>query len=119
MQTGDTGFGWAEPVVQVVKPGGASVLYGNVIADRVQAFAADAAKGIARDHAIGTASGAIDGVPPLADHEWMRLQTRWIMVNCGVIDPDSIDHYIARGGYEQYMAATKLDRDELIKSSPV
>ncbi len=116
MQTGDTGFAWMEPVVQVVKPGGASILYGNVTADRVAAFAADATKGIAREHAIGVVSGsAADGVPALDSIDWMRIQTRWIMANCGVIDPDNIDHYIARGGYGQYMAAIQMDPDELIK----
>ena len=115
MQTGDTGFAWAEPVVQVVKPGGQWLLYGNVTADEASAFASDAAKDIARDYAIGVVFGAADGVPPIADHEWMKIQARWIMANCGVIDPDSIDHYIARGGYGPYMAASQMDPDELIK----
>ena len=115
MQTGDTGLAWMEPVVQVTKPGGQSVLYGKVTADKATAFAGSAAKGIAHDHAVGVVSGAADGVPALADLDWMKIQTRWIMHNCGVIDPDSIDHYIARGGYGVYMDAVKLDRDELIK----
>jgi NADH-quinone oxidoreductase subunit F len=116
MQTGDTGFAWMEPVVQVIKPGGASVLYGNVTADKAAAFAADAVKGVALDHAIGVVAGdATDGVPELDSIGWMRIQKRWIMANCGVIDPDNIDHYIARGGYAQYMAASQMDRDELIK----
>ena len=116
MQTGDTGFAWMEPVVQVVKPGGASILYGHVTADRVAAFAADAMKDVAREHAIGVVSGAAtEGVPALDGIDWMRIQTRWIMSNCGVIDPDNIDHYIARGGYGQYMTASQMDPDELIK----
>ena len=28
-----------------------------------------------------------------------RPQTRWVLANCGIIDPASIDEYIARGGY--------------------
>src|SRR6185295_9544893 len=68
MQTGDTGFAFAEPVVQVTKPGGAAVLYGNVAPERVPEFAAAAMQGVAREFALGVVSGpAADGVAPLAD----------------------------------------------------
>ncbi|HYM15000.1 MAG TPA: NADH-ubiquinone oxidoreductase-F iron-sulfur binding region domain-containing protein [Dehalococcoidia bacterium] len=114
MQTGDTGFAWAEPVVQVVKPGGQAVLYGHVSPDRAEAFAKAALGGIATDHAIGVVSGTAPGVPALDSLDWMKIQTRWIMHNCGVIDPEQIDHYIARGGYAPFLAATKLTPEELI-----
>ncbi len=115
MQTGDTGFAWMEPVVQVVKPGGESILYGHVTPSRAEAFAVAALKGVASEHVIGSVAGNVAGVPALADSEFMRIQTRWIMANCGVIDPESIDHYIARGGYGVYMAASQTDPEELIK----
>ncbi len=115
MQTGDAGLAWAEPVVEVRKPDGQHVLYGHVTADKAAAFAKAAAAGIAKEHAIGVISGAAtDGVPMLADIDWAKIQVRWLMHNCGVIDPDNIDHYIARGGYSQYMAAAQMDRDALI-----
>jgi hypothetical protein len=41
-----------------------------------------------------------------ADLDWMKIQTRWMMHNCGVI-VHFIDHYIARGGYGVYMDAVK------------
>jgi NADH-quinone oxidoreductase subunit F len=99
----------------VVRTGGAQVLYGNVTADKVQAFATAAVRGIAKEYAIGIVDGpATDGVPALADLDWMKIQVRWIMQNCGVIDPDSVDHYIARGGYETFVRSAAMDRDELI-----
>ncbi len=114
MQTGDAGLAWAEPVVEVRKSDGQHVLYGHVTADKVEAFATAAATSVAKDHAIGVISGAADGVPMLADLDWAKAQVRWLMYNCGVIDPDNIDHYIARGGYSHYMAASQMDRDALI-----
>jgi len=114
MQTGDTGFTFAEPVVQVTLPGGTSILYGDVTAGRAEAFAAAAATGVARDHALGVVSGAVAGVPQLAELDWMKIQVRWMMHNCGVIDPENIDHYIARGGYSQFMAASEMDPVALI-----
>ncbi len=114
MLTGDDGIGWAEPVVQVRKPDGQHILYGNITADKVEAFAAAAVKGVAKDLAIGLISGTADGVPKLGELDWAKIQVRWLMHNCGVINPDNIDHYVGRGGYQQFMDATKMSRDELI-----
>ena len=115
METGDAGLAWAEPVVEVRKPGGQHVLYGHVTAATVDGFAKAAAAGIAREHAIGVIAGApVDGTPMLADIAWTKGQVRWLMYNCGVIDPGNIDHYIARGGYSHFVAAAQMDRDALI-----
>ncbi|MEX2224840.1 MAG: NADH-ubiquinone oxidoreductase-F iron-sulfur binding region domain-containing protein [Dehalococcoidia bacterium] len=115
MQTGDTGMAFAEPVVKVVLPDAPAVVYGNVTDDKAEAFVAQALRGIAKDYAIGIVDGpATDGVPALDDTDWMKIQVRWMMRNCGEIDPDSIDHYIARGGYGTFVQSAQMDRDELI-----
>ncbi len=113
--TGDTGLSFAEPVVEVRRPGAVAVMYGHVTADRVEAFASEAVAGVAHDLVIGAAGPAANGVPSLTDLDWMKIQVRWMMQNCGVIDPDNIDHYIARGGYRTFLDSAALDRDELIK----
>jgi NADH-quinone oxidoreductase subunit F len=116
MRTGDTGFAWAEPVVRVVKPDGTAILYGNVTAGRTEAFVRDALAGVAREHVIGVvAGGPIDGVPALDDLDWMKIQTRFLTANCGIIDPEDLDHYVARDGYKTFDDARRVDRDELIK----
>ena len=116
-QTGDTGLAWAEPVVEVRKPGGERILYGNVTADNAASFA-DRSDGRRRERArhrrhrrpASTAS------PRSRPSTGCSPQTRWLMHNCGVIDPDSIDHYIARGGYGTFVeAVADVDRDELIE----
>lgn len=114
MQTGDDGLSWAEPVVQVRKPDGQHILYGHVTADKAEAFVAVAAKGVAKEHAIGVINGAADGVPMLRDLDWAKIQVRWLMHNCGVIDPDNLDHYLGRGGYQQFVEAARMSRDDLI-----
>ncbi|HZP56426.1 MAG TPA: NADH-ubiquinone oxidoreductase-F iron-sulfur binding region domain-containing protein [Dehalococcoidia bacterium] len=116
MRTGDTGLAWAEPVVQVTHPDRRRVLYGRVTARDAEAFAAAAAKDIDRERAIAViAGGPVAGVPALEELPWMRLQVRWLMANCGVIDPEDIAHYIARGGYSRFEEARKTGRDELIE----
>jgi NADH:ubiquinone oxidoreductase subunit F (NADH-binding) len=40
-----------------------------------------------------------NGVPFLDEHPFFAPQTRWVLANCGLVDPASLDEYLARGGY--------------------
>ena len=116
MRTGDTGFAFAEPVVQVLTPDGRRVMYGTVAPDHARAFAQQAVAGVAKEWAVAVMEGeAVPGVPMLADLPWMRIQVRWMMENCGVVDPENIDHYIARDGYRQFADAVTHTQDEMIE----
>ncbi|GMW00499.1 MAG: NADH dehydrogenase [Candidatus Hydrogenedentota bacterium] len=42
---------------------------------------------------------AWDGIPFMDEHPFFKPQTRWVLEHCGIVDPISIDEYIARGGY--------------------
>ena len=45
----------------------------------------------------------------------MALQTRRVMKHHGLIDPENIDHYIAQGGYSQFVRAlTSMTREEIL-----
>jgi NADH-quinone oxidoreductase subunit F len=114
MRTGDDGISWAEPIVQVRKPDGQHVLYGHVTADKAEEFANAAIRGVAKEHAVGVIHGSAEGVPMLRDLDWAKMQVRWLMYNCGVIDPENIDHYLGRGGYRTFVEATRMSRDALI-----
>ena len=51
----------------------------------------------------------------LDDSTFMKKQVRIAMRNCGVIDPESIDEYIARDGYQAlHKALTSMTPDEVI-----
>ncbi len=114
--TGDTGFAWAEPVVLITTTNGATVLYGDVTPDRVEKLLDQGLDGVCRDLAICVMSGPdVPGVPRFEETPYGRIQTRWLMRNCGVIDPENIWHYIARGGYASFMRATELSPDDLIE----
>jgi NADH:ubiquinone oxidoreductase subunit F (NADH-binding)/NAD-dependent dihydropyrimidine dehydrogenase PreA subunit len=39
------------------------------------------------------------GVRPFDEHPFFAPQTRWVLANCGIVDPASIEEYLARGGY--------------------
>ncbi len=40
-----------------------------------------------------------DDVAYLDEHPFFAPQTRWVLANCGIVDPARIDEYLARGGY--------------------
>ena len=51
------------------------------------------------------------------DIPFYRQQTRVTLRNVGVIDPENIDEYLARGGYEAArMALTTMQPDEIIET---
>ncbi len=88
VSTGCIGACHAEPMVEVRAADGSTFLYGNI----------DESKA----HAIvdGLASGS-----PVAelllpkDYPYIARQKRIVLSRCGVIDPESIDQYIAHDGY--------------------
>ncbi len=47
----------------------------------------------------GHAHSSWDDVPFLDEHPFFAPQTRWVLANCGLVDPASLDEYLARGGY--------------------
>jgi len=53
-----------------------------------------------RHHVVGHfGTGSLDGVPAFYEHPMLKAQVRIVLKNCGIIDPEDIDHYLARGGY--------------------
>ena len=89
VETGCIGACHAEPLVEVRQADGKKFLYGNV--DEA------GARSIVESHLR-------DGVPVTKylipeDYAYLSRQRRIILSNCGVIDPESIDQYIARDGY--------------------
>lgn len=135
-QCGSLGFEFAEPVVQVRHPAGPTVVYGPIAPDDVHEFFDRAIRGGATwaEKALGyfegetlgeeppLTSGAssadltdIDGIKPLKQHPFMRRQSRWLMRRWGVIDPDSLEDYVAHGGYEGFVKAlTEMTPDQVI-----
>jgi NADH-quinone oxidoreductase subunit F len=117
MTTGCWGLCYAEPVVEVRRPGAPGVLYGNLSADKVPQLIEEAvaADGIAAELALAAlADEPFKGVPPLRSLEFFAAQERRLMANCGIIDPENIDHYIARGGYEGLARALALTDEQVI-----
>jgi NADH:ubiquinone oxidoreductase subunit F (NADH-binding)/(2Fe-2S) ferredoxin len=62
-----------------------------------------------------------EGVPALNEHPFFAPQTRVVLKNCGIVNPVSIEEYIAFGGYNSYLQLvgnqTSLEVCDLVEKS--
>ena len=116
IQTGCLGLCAKGPVV-VVHPG--SVYYEEVDPEKVEA--------IVNEHIVGGVptdkymlkEETTDGSPAktMTESDFYAKQERIALRNCGVIDPENIDEYIATGGYEALgRCLTEMTPDEVIQT---
>jgi len=104
VEVGCIGLCAAEPILDVQMPGRARVSFQQVTADKVPALLeAVFAGSIPTDDVLGQHGGngleTWADVPRIDEHPFFAPQTRWVLANCGLVDPASIDEYIAHGGY--------------------
>jgi NADH-quinone oxidoreductase subunit F/NADP-reducing hydrogenase subunit HndC len=117
-ETGCIGWCSQEPLVDLWLPGVARITYGRMKPGRAREVVRSAAAGqpkldwaLARmpgddntltgrwtGYAIGP-DGQFDSIPAYGELPLFRRQLRIVMRNCGLIDPDSLEEYAARGGY--------------------
>ncbi len=112
VEVGCIGLCAAEPIVDVQLPGRARVSFHSVDAEAAPALVEAA---LAGDFSVGQVLGQFRSdalepwpdVPFLDEHPFFAPQTRWVLANCGVIDPTEIDAYLAHGGYRAFAKAIR------------
>ncbi len=113
-ETGCMGLCYSEPTVEVIVPGMPSVIYGHVdeatARDIVRKHIQE--KILVDDHIFDRPAADIINTPKEAsDHKQYRIVLR----NCGIIDPEKIEEYIARDGYAALdKAIFEMTGDEII-----
>jgi len=116
-QVGCLGLCYAEPLVDIRKPGQPRIHYGNLTPELAGRLIEDyLLKDNPRpDLALGTTGdGTIPGIPELFELPVLKPQVRIALRNCGHIDPENIGHYIARGGYSGLARATGMTPEAVI-----
>lgn len=114
---GCIGLCYAEPLIEIIKPGMPSVFYGNLTPELISEIVEDylVADNPRPDLALGTrGEGSLEGIPRLFDLPVLKSQVRVLLRNCGSIDPKNINHYISNGGYEGLSRALKMKTEEII-----
>jgi NADH-quinone oxidoreductase subunit F len=109
VEVGCAGFCYEEPTADVQLPGRPRVCFGQVAAESVPAFLADALAGRIPPNVLGQFRGAepCPGVPYLDEHPFLARQRRVVLAGSGIVDPLNLDEYIARGGYSAIARALK------------
>ncbi|MFQ5825852.1 MAG: FAD-dependent oxidoreductase, partial [Dehalococcoidia bacterium] len=68
------------------------------------------------DLALGTiGDGEVEGIPRLFDLPMLKPQVRIVLKNCGHIDPENIDHYVAQGGYQGFANTLGMGPEAVIE----
>ena len=115
IEVGCMGHCYAEPIVTISKPGYPTICYGQVnpvIAQRlVREFV------LGDNPCLEFVLGALeknDLVPSFADFPRAEFEKKLILKNCGFIDPEDIEHYLAHGGYSALAKALEMPPEEVI-----
>jgi NADH-quinone oxidoreductase subunit F len=91
-RTGCMGMCYSEVLVEVFPPQDRRVFYRNVTPEQVQR--------IVEEHIIGGDPVTEWVIPADEIDNLLSKQRRIVLRNCGIIDPESIDDYLAAGGYK-------------------
>lgn len=108
IMTGSLGMCNAEPVVSIQVPGRCRLFFANITPEKVSSLLDDVFHLIIpAENLIGQlrheAHEPWKDVPFLDEIPFFGKQKRIIISQCGIIDPDSIEEYIARGGYKAFL----------------
>lgn len=116
VEVGCTGHCYAEPLVIIAKPGYPPMVYGYVTPEIARRLVQDYVAG--DDLCLEFALGALeqnDLIPSIYDLPRFAYEKHVLLENCGRIDPEDIDHYVARGGYEALARVLAMRPQEIIQ----
>jgi NADH:ubiquinone oxidoreductase subunit F (NADH-binding)/(2Fe-2S) ferredoxin len=117
IQVGCIGPCYLEPLVDIKLPDQPRVSYNNVMAKTLLL--------ILKSHliegkpftklAIGNfGKDVFQDIPPFYELPMLKPQVRIVLRNCGLIDPEDIDQYLAVDGYQGIMNALQMTPEDVI-----
>ena len=114
-EVGCMGHCYAEPMVTIAKPGYPPIAYIYVTPDIARRLVKDFI--IGEDVSPEFMLGALeinDVLPSIYDLPRLAYEKPVVLENIGRIDPQDIDHYIARGGYESLAKSLQMQPQDII-----
>ncbi len=104
IEVGCIGLCTSEPLVDIQLPGKNRLSFQNITEDKVKHLLDNIFNGqVPTEILLGQFDGpkefCWENLPYINQHPFFATQTRYILENCGVNDPVSIEEYIANGGY--------------------
>jgi len=117
-QTGCIGMCQYEPILEVLENGKEKVTYVQVTADKVAKIVEQhliGGKPVAEYTVGGVVDSVADSVFSVNNTDFYKKQRRATLRNCGVINPESIEEYIAADGFGALAKCLlELDPNEVI-----
>lgn len=116
IEVGCMGHCYAEPLVIIAKPGYPPIAYGYVTPEIARRLVKDYVLG--GDFSLEFALGALEEnelLPSIYDLPRFRYEKYVLLENCGRIDPEDVDHYITRGGYEALAKSLQRQPQDIIR----
>lgn len=112
IKVGCIGLCSAEPLMDIKLPGKNRVSFRNVTANKASQILDNILQDKFSEENVLAQFKQDDqqeweNVPYLNEHFFFAPQKRLVLENCGIIDPVSIDEYIARGGYRALLNTLK------------
>ncbi|MGL6196575.1 MAG: hypothetical protein ACRC2T_17310, partial [Thermoguttaceae bacterium] len=104
VEVGCIGLCVVEPLVDIQLPGKCRIMFQTVTAAKVDnlldsIFSGNVPKDIVLGQFRQEGAQPWEGVQFKDEHPFFGPQTRWVLKNCGIIDPASLEEYLAHGGY--------------------
>ncbi|MCR4289147.1 MAG: NADH-quinone oxidoreductase subunit NuoF [Candidatus Scalindua sp.] len=115
VETGCQGLCARAPVMTIDLPDAPSIFYGRVTVDIVPDIISNT---ILKGEVINKLCYAEAGkkIPYLNDIPFYSRQNKIVLRNCGIIDPNSIEQYIERKGYDAFAKALfEFDPEQIIR----
>lgn len=117
IQVGCIGPCYLEPLMDIKMPGQPRVSYNNVN-DRTlpMILKSHLLEGVPHAKlALGNfGKESFHDIPRFFDLPMLKPQVRIVLRNCGFVDPEDIDQYLAMDGYQGLMNALKMSPDDVI-----
>ncbi len=117
--TGCLGYCQVEPIMDVVTDDGYRLSFGNVTEKNVGEVLSSVL--LEKKYTIPNLLGqhrngrkALPGVPMLDDHPYFKKQVKYVLRNCGIINPESLEEYRANGGFKGLDKALSMTQKEVI-----
>ncbi|MCK4893407.1 MAG: 4Fe-4S binding protein [Calditrichia bacterium] len=114
IEVGCIGPCYMEPLMDIKKPGYPRICYAGVTPEKaekiIQAFLIEdnPLLHMAVGHFATNGQNDSLNIPYFFDLPMLKSQVRLVLRNCGFIDPENIDHYLANDGYQGLIKALEI-----------
>lgn len=113
---GCMGLDFIDPWIELSKKGYPSAIYANVTPDIVEQIIREYLdEDFSSAYAFRFGNTDRENVPSLDELDVWKNQVRWISGKCGIINPESIDEYVAVGGYQGLKKCLSMTQEETIE----